>query len=554
MAKQSLNDVVQNLRKIAAVHTSRALSDRELLDRFVAARDDAAFSVLIERHGPMVLGVCGRALPNCHDAEDACQATFLVLACKAASIRKKGSLSSWLHGVAARVAANLKRDRVRRTARERATATPAPRDPAAEVSWREVQAILDQELQRLPERYRAPLILCYLECLTRDEAARQLGLSPTTLHGRLDRARNLLRGGLCKRGLTLGAVLSAAALSDSAGRAAMAPLFVVSSAKAALLLATGQPLTEGVVATRVLALTREVLKSMFLTKLNWTTATVLCAGLCVALLGVSFTSLSSAQDAKPRPGVVTTGSFSTEPESDTDFIRRISKDLRGSDPTPTEIHFFVTSKDTNRRQKLIDLFIQERQAKNPQWRPNLRESLLDAGKVNLVWLDRNTGEKLAPLVLDSAKVVEIRSLASGYVVKIACKAGSEVKKGDVLVQIDRRPYEAELGMAEISMQQKQANLAHAEANYKLHGDLARKQANAVNLVELALYRAQEQLGKAELRLAETKRDLAKLHLDATTVRAPIDGKIGQVLVSAGNLVTAGKTAVVTLLPLENAAK
>src|SRR5580765_438678 len=125
MAKKSLNGVLQHLRMVAAVQTSRVLSDSELLERFVAARDEAAFAVLIERHGPMVLGVCRRALPNFHDAEDACQATFLVLARKAASVRKKTSLSSWLHGVACRVASKLKRDHARRTRREREVDAPA---------------------------------------------------------------------------------------------------------------------------------------------------------------------------------------------------------------------------------------------------------------------------------------------------------------------------------------------------------------------------------------------------------------------------------------------
>src|SRR5260221_5297299 len=126
MARQSLNVVLQHLRKMAAVQTNRALSDRELLERFALAQDEAAFTVLIERHGPMVLGVCRRALPSFHDAEDACQATFLVLARKAASVRKRSSLSSWLHGVAFRGAANLKRDYARRKARERRVGAPAP--------------------------------------------------------------------------------------------------------------------------------------------------------------------------------------------------------------------------------------------------------------------------------------------------------------------------------------------------------------------------------------------------------------------------------------------
>src|SRR5260370_32779780 len=137
MAKQPLNGVLEHLRKVAAVHTNRELPDRELLERFVGARDEAAFTVLIERHGPMVLGVCRRALPSFHDAEDACQATFLVLARKAGSVRKKTSLSSWLHGVACRVAARLTRDHARRKGREHGVDAPTARDPAAEVSWRQ---------------------------------------------------------------------------------------------------------------------------------------------------------------------------------------------------------------------------------------------------------------------------------------------------------------------------------------------------------------------------------------------------------------------------------
>src|SRR5207244_9423767 len=129
------------------------------------------------------------------DAEDGCQATFLVLARKAASICKSTSLASWLHGVACRVAAGIKRAEARRQRRARAAELPAPRgtDTAGEVSWREMQAILDQQLEQLPQRYRTPLILCYLDGKTRDQAAHELGVSLGSLHGRLERGRNLLR-------------------------------------------------------------------------------------------------------------------------------------------------------------------------------------------------------------------------------------------------------------------------------------------------------------------------------------------------------------------------
>src|SRR5262249_45474471 len=145
MTRKSLNDAIQILRKAAAAASCRDLPDSDLLERFVGAGDEAAFTALLERHGTMVLGVCRRALPESHDAEDACQTTFLVLARKAASVRKKSSLSSWLHGVACRVAGNLKRDHARRKTRERTVDTRPPKDPVAEVTWREMQTILDEE-------------------------------------------------------------------------------------------------------------------------------------------------------------------------------------------------------------------------------------------------------------------------------------------------------------------------------------------------------------------------------------------------------------------------
>ena len=300
MSENALDGLLQHFRKTGAVQCCRELSDRELLERFVELGDEAAFTVLIERLGPMVLGVCRRALANFHDAEDACQATFLVLARNAKSVRKHASLSSWLHGVACRVAASLKRDQARRRSRERSQDLRAQIDPAAEVSWREVQAILDEELESLPERYRAPITLCYLECRTRDEAAKQLGLSPTTLHGRLERGRDLLRARLAKRGLTLGAVVFAAYLAEGSSQAALSPAFVRSSIKAAILFASGQPLSKKVVGSRVVAVTQEVLKTMFIAKLKVGSVAVLCASMFATMLVGSLNSLTNAQEVRPE--------------------------------------------------------------------------------------------------------------------------------------------------------------------------------------------------------------------------------------------------------------
>src|SRR6266700_1024977 len=157
VAKKALNGVFQRIRNLAAVQTSRGCNDRELVQRFLA-EDEAAFTVLVERHGPMVLALCRRVLRQRDDAEDACQATFLVLARKAAALRKQGSLSSWLHGVAYRICVNLKRQEARRRRREQTALRPAAQESDGDITWRELRGVLDEELQRLPERYRAPLI------------------------------------------------------------------------------------------------------------------------------------------------------------------------------------------------------------------------------------------------------------------------------------------------------------------------------------------------------------------------------------------------------------
>jgi RNA polymerase sigma factor (sigma-70 family) len=299
MAKKSLGSVLPHICRLAAVQGARELGDRELLERFVAGKDEAAFATLVERHAPMVLAVCRRTLGSPHDAEDACQASFLVLAQKAGSIRKTTSLPSWLHGVASRVAANLKRERMRRCRREQQSQGPATPDPAAEVSWREVQTVLDEELERLPECFRAPLILCYLDGRTRDEAAQRLGVSVACLHGRLERGRKALCERLLRRGVTLSAALVATAIGEGVSRAALSPTVVLCTAKAAVLIGCGRALDKGLVSTKILSLAQEVAGNMFLTKLKLGVSALLCAGLLAAALGGSLASVGAGQEKAP---------------------------------------------------------------------------------------------------------------------------------------------------------------------------------------------------------------------------------------------------------------
>jgi RNA polymerase sigma factor (sigma-70 family) len=232
--------LVQHLRRLAAPPVPGAAADAVLLERYIHLRDEDAFSILVARYGPMVLRLCRRVLADAHVAEDCLQATFLVLARKAASVRRRGSLASFLYGVAYRVARKARLARPRRQREKPLLADQAPADPHPspldELTGREVLAILDEEVQRLPQKYRLPVILCCLEGCTREEEARQLGWSAGSLKGRLERGRAALHARLARRGLSLGAALAAAEVSRgaaSAGATALAAAMVRAAAFAA---------------------------------------------------------------------------------------------------------------------------------------------------------------------------------------------------------------------------------------------------------------------------------------------------------------------------------
>jgi RNA polymerase sigma factor (sigma-70 family) len=211
-----------------------AASDQELLERFVRARDQTAFATLVARHGPRVLGVCRRVLRDEHAAEDAFQDVFALLARRAGSLRQRHLLGGWLYGAACRTAAHARAAAARRRAREaRAGAGQPAGDPAALAAARELSAVLDEEVGRLPERYRSPLVLCHVEGHTRAEAARRLGCSLRTLHRRLEKGHTLLRARLGRRGVTLSAALVAAPLWSRPAEAAVSARLAAAAVQAA---------------------------------------------------------------------------------------------------------------------------------------------------------------------------------------------------------------------------------------------------------------------------------------------------------------------------------
>jgi RNA polymerase sigma factor (sigma-70 family) len=196
-------------------------SDQQLLDRFVESGDETAFAAILDRHGPMLLGVSRRLLGDAHLADDVLQATFLVLARKARAIRRRDNLAGWLYGVTRRLARQAQLAEAARSRRERKTAGLRGQTRERDGGWDELLRVLDEELQRLPERVRAPLLLCYLEGRTQDEAARQLGWSLSTLRRRLEHGRELLRTRMARRGATLGAGLVAGLLAPAVVRAVL---------------------------------------------------------------------------------------------------------------------------------------------------------------------------------------------------------------------------------------------------------------------------------------------------------------------------------------------
>jgi RNA polymerase sigma factor (sigma-70 family) len=281
MSHASAGALLGYLRHAVGAQPFRALPDAQLLRRFAAHREEAAFAALMQRHGRLVWGVCRNVLRREQDAEDAFQATFLVLARRAASIRNGESVGSWLYGVARRVAVRARQAAARREARERLAAAPAERAPA-EVGLRELQAVLDEEVARLPEKYRAPFVLCCLGGRDRKAAAAELGWKEGTVSSRIAQARRLLQGRLARRGVALSAALCAAAVGGGTAAAAVPEALARATARAAALVAAGRG--GGAVGAHVLALTEWGAHAMWFTK--WKVAAAIALVLALAGAGV----------------------------------------------------------------------------------------------------------------------------------------------------------------------------------------------------------------------------------------------------------------------------
>src|SRR3954452_20921233 len=270
MARLATGSVVRQLESLFEDGSAAGLSDRQLLERYIARRDpagEAAFAALVARHGPMVLGACRQLLGDVQHAEDAFQAVFLVLARKARSIRDPDLLGNWLYGVAIRTARCAKHQIARRHKREEGDTmkgpgpgSSAPADqPAID---REQAEAIHGEVDRLPRSFRLPVVLCYFEGLTLDEAARRLRCPAGTLRSRLARAREKLRIGLIRRGAALPAAALGAFLTPRSASASVSSLLCDTTARAATAFTAHQSATGGALSASAAAMAQEVIQTM----------------------------------------------------------------------------------------------------------------------------------------------------------------------------------------------------------------------------------------------------------------------------------------------------
>lgn len=285
MARQRWQPVLDHIRSLAA-RPDPSASDAELLRRFLTQREEDAFAALVHRHGTMVLRVARRVLGNDADAEDVFQATFLLLSRRAAAIRKREAVAGWLHGVAHRLALSARTKRMRRQEREWQAAETRPTETPTTAAWSELEETLHEALAQLPEKYRTPLVCCYLEGRTQEEAARQLGTPLGTVRSWLARGREMLRKRLLRRGISLSVegAITALLASACAPADAVPPLLRIATLKAVHLFATGENAMT-LLSPSIADLVRQGMTTLFVAKLKSAAAWVLALALLVGGVG-----------------------------------------------------------------------------------------------------------------------------------------------------------------------------------------------------------------------------------------------------------------------------
>jgi RNA polymerase sigma factor (sigma-70 family) len=423
-----MDDVIRSLHKAALLQGMAGMTDGDLLECYLRRRDEEAFEALVRRHGPMVWGVCRRVLRNEADAADAFQATFLVLVRKASSIVPRSRVGNWLYGVARNTAVKARAlSRKRRATEQRAGAVPRSEPPGDDQAH--FQTLLDEELRRLPEKYRAPIVLCALEGRTLKEAAQHLGWPQGTVAGRLARARGLLAKRLSRRGLALSAGALATAVSAGAAPASVPMPLVVSTVKAAPF-AAGPATAAGVISPQVAALFEGVMRAMLLTRIKTAATVVLAAaalaGALVVLVPMALPSgQPEAQAGQPQKPAVREGD---RPQAGTTWKERQAIAAEGGAQifaAPVSAHGKVVASATTKGVKLWDALTgKELASVDPDFAFTAAISpdgkTLATGHIKAIKLwDAVTGKELATLAGDSGNVSKVAFAPDGKVLATA---------------------------------------------------------------------------------------------------------------------------------------
>ncbi len=384
MSEAAFQGVIEYLRRTVAAQPGAGVSDGQLLDRFVTARDEAAFELLIWRHGKMVMGTCQRLLHDPHEAEDAFQACFLVLARKAGAISRRQSLGAWLYRVAYRLAVNCRTSAARRRIREwpveDSPAAWPQSDPVAIAGWKEVRPLLDQAIQQLPERFRTTFVLRHLEGLSNRQIASELGCSEGTVESRLSRARGRLRTRLIRQGVTLGVGALAAALGEEMASAAVARTVVLDAARAAVQFASAS-CKASVLTPRIIQLARGALQDMMVAKIKFMSSLMFAGTIACGTAGfVAYHSLAAGHNLRESAGEIGQTAEAQKSNQGTKPVSGVNKEELLA---PRQVHLIY--KDTPLREALVDFKRQcgyDLALSDPGNRLKGRKITLDTGKVS----------------------------------------------------------------------------------------------------------------------------------------------------------------------------
>ena len=412
--KGSTNGIIHRVRHL--LRQAEPSTDAELMARFIADRDSEAFALLVRRHGPMVHGVCRRVLRNAADADDAFQATFLLLARRARSLRRQRLVGNWLYGVAYRTALEARRAAAVRRARERRAAEMKTQAPATDSASADLREVLDRELAALPDVYRTAVVLCDLEGLSRKDAAERLGWPEGTLSGRLFRARSLLAARLARLGL---AVPAAGLGVFATASAAVPPALAESTIRIGVLVAAGE--AAAVAAAPAAALMEGVMKAMLLTKLKGlaTVVVVGCAVLTTAVAGWQANAVG-ASAATLVDGQSEPARRAAQRDSDKDRIAQLERERDELRKVVRELQSRLEQLEADRqgdraRSRLDDAKQKLRDTERAKIQPaDLAEKLkgfeLDAEKLaKLKELGaRDLVEKMKALELDAQKLAKLK--------------------------------------------------------------------------------------------------------------------------------------------------